>query len=71
MFNLKDALADIGESDLDAEIDIDQQFFAIRKNRGDTTPTQPRVELVLVDFDLIIKVPQEQVIFSTVGETES
>ena len=71
MSNLKDTLAAIGESDQEAEIDFDLQFAAIRKNRGDTASTQPRVELVLVELDLKIRVPPEQVNFSTVGETES
>ena len=71
MSNLKDTLAAIGESDQEAEIDFDLQFAAIRINRGDTASLQPRVELVLVELDLKIRVPPEQVNFSTVGETES
>lgn len=52
------------ESDLDVDMDYEHQIGMIRKNRGDTSPILPRVELILVELDLKIKVPPEFVNFN-------
>ena len=67
-------LEDLGDyDDLDCEIqqfDIDRAQTQIRKNRGDNTLVQPRVELHLVDYG-IKPIEVENITFNPGTDNES
>jgi hypothetical protein len=73
--DLKAVMEDMNELKLDISMEEDHIIMMsqqIKREKGETTPIQPRVELNLVDFELKpIKVPPEQVIFTALAETES